>query len=232
MSPPIFHLPFVQVVRYWYYLLYCTVSPLAFVILKLAESIPSDSRIPNSPRCCCCCANPLFVLFLYGESSNNMGMVSFRDDGIRTTDAPGKVGRAPRWFGSRMAMMKDNRRDSLEPQVSGRRRLTRKSSNCSQDYCGTADPAPATKGSKGSKPGGRRIIRAVARILARAKNARENKYISGLTEPASPVSEKLSRTTSTDSSHETDPEGDTAEESTTSSSRPRVSFNSEVTVRY
>lgn len=103
----------------------------------------------------------------------------------------------------------------------GKRRLVRTNS-ISSDYAraaGTALPAKAKN----------RVLRAVVGFL-RAHSGKKKSKSTAITEPASPVSEHLSRTNSASSSHRTAEESVQAVEHH-ETSRPRVSFDAEVTVR-
>lgn len=79
-----------------------------------------------------------------------------------------------------------------------------------------------------SKSRGKRVLRSVVVFFSRSKRGKMTSKSAALTEPASPVSTQLSRSSSATSSRQSGEDGGRAERRV--STRARVSFNPEVTV--
>lgn len=129
-------------------------------------------------------------------------------------------------------MMTDKYHESPRPQGWGKRRLMKNSSALyGGNYC---DPSGIPIAANTTIPREKRMLRAVAGLIARAKGGGKSKpsttATTAVTEPASsPAPTQLSRANSADTCEETDQGSDEAEEN--SSSKPRVSFSSDVSVR-
>lgn len=126
--------------------------------------------------------------------------------------------------------MADKYHESARPQGWGKRRLMKNSSPLyGRGYC---DPSGIPLAANSSIPREKRMLRAVAGLIARAKGSSKSKTsttIAVTDSAASPAPSQLSRANSADTCEETDQGSDEAEEN--GSSKPRVSFSSEVTVR-
>lgn len=131
-------------------------------------------------------------------------------------------------------MMTDKYHESSRPLGWGKRRLMKNSSTLyGGNYC---DPSGIPIAASPSIPREKRMLRAVAGLIARAKGNGRSKSSSTtattttvVPESPAPSPTQLSRANSADTCEETDQGSDEAEEN--SSSKPRVSFSSEVSVR-